>query len=468
MKGNTTTRSPKFMTEVSISRIFACILIAAGLGATSLHAQQWAEKTGLGETTLSGLRLYEVSFFSEYSSLAYPFSFGQGSTSNLSSIGGDAQFGFSAAGGWQYKREKTNAGIVYSGNYTAMARNSNLNAFGQQLSLTFNRSLGRKWNLNISGNGQDSTLAQYLFQPTVLTALSQSPATFTDLAATFAVGQFSNAQIASMLTGAPILESPARTLLFGNRILSYGVTAGLSYAASSRLSFHLSSFSAAGQTRAERSDIPQGPSLMPRTMGGTLGMGLAYSLTPRTMLASDVSEFRSSNALQGAWDSAVQASLGRKMGIHWFLKGYGGVSYLRVTHQIDAPPSTQVIGGGSIGFKTFRHTFLASYNRATTDSYGFAIGSNATAGGSWTWRRPGSAWSVSAGFQRQDIRNTGTYTVTGWQGFGGLDRYLGGHSRMSVQYVYLNNNGTYMRSPNSLTVQSVRVSFGWDPQPAIH
>jgi hypothetical protein len=468
MKGNTTSCSPKFMKEVSISRILACTLVAAGLGATGVHAQQWAEKTGIGESTLPGFRLYEVSLFSEYSSLAYPFSFGQTSTSNLGGIGGDAQFGFSASGGWQYRREKTSFGAVYSGNYTAMARHTDLNAYGQELSLTFNRSLGRKWNLNVSANGQDTTMAQYLFQPSILTTLSQAPATFTDLAATFAAGQYSNAQIASMLTGAPILESPARSLLFGNRILSYAATAGLSYSASSRLSFHLSSFTAAGQTRAGKSDAPQGANLMPRTIGGTLGMGLSYSLTPRTMLGLDVNEFRSSNALQGAWDSTAQASIGRKMGIHWFVRGYGGVSYLQVTHQPSAPTSTQVVGGGSLGFKTFRQTFLASYDRASTDSYGFAVGSNSTAGGSWTWRRPGTAWSVSSGFQHQDIRNTGTYSVAGWQGFGGVNRYLGGHSRMSIQYVYLNNSGTYLGSPNSLVVQSIRVSFGWDPQPAIH
>src|ERR1019366_10664034 len=98
-----------------------------------------------------------------------------------------------------------------------------------------------------------------------LSVLSQLPATFDDLAAAFSIGQFSNAQMASMLTGASMLESPARGLLLGNRVLSYSANAGLNYAHSSRLSFHFASFSAGGQNRGggQRRNPPEEEVLPP-------------------------------------------------------------------------------------------------------------------------------------------------------------------------------------------------------------
>ena len=113
----------------------------------------------------------------------------------------------------------------------------------------------RKWTVTLTGGAQDTTLAEYLFQPSGLSVLSQLPATTDDLAAAFSIGQFSNSQMASMLTGASMLQSPARGLLLGNRVLSYSANAGLNYAHSSRLSFHFAAFSAGGQNpdgRAKR------------------------------------------------------------------------------------------------------------------------------------------------------------------------------------------------------------------------
>src|SRR5206468_12739754 len=74
-------------------------------------------------------------------------------------------------------------------------------------------------------------------------------------AAAFSVGQFSSNQIASTLTGAPMLESPARSLLLGDRILSYATQVSLNYAHSSRLSVHLGSFAAGGRSEEHTSEL---------------------------------------------------------------------------------------------------------------------------------------------------------------------------------------------------------------------
>ena len=158
-------------------------------------------------------------------------------------------YGASASFGWQHHRKATDFLLLYSLSYTGMTRYSELNAPSQTLTMTVSRQLAPKWTFSLAGSAQDSTQSEFLHQPTGLSVLSQLPATIDDLAAAFSIGQFSNSQIASMFTGANMVESPARSLLLGNRVLSYSGTAGLNYAYSSRLSFHFATVSAGGQSR---------------------------------------------------------------------------------------------------------------------------------------------------------------------------------------------------------------------------
>jgi hypothetical protein len=309
-------------------------------------------------------------------------------------------------------------------------------------------------------------MIQFLYQPTAVGALSQAPATMDDLAAAFSIGQFSSGQVASALTGAPLLESPARTLLLGDRVLSYSGQASLSYTHSSRLSFHLASFAAGGQTRlGSGSTVPQPNYVMPRSIGADAGMGMSYMLSPRTQMGIDVEENRISNHYQNGYTTTANASIGRKMGIHWFLRGYGGGSISQLTSQLYGTPSTRnVIGGGSIGFRTYRHSLIGSYGRSSTDAYGFALGVTSSLTVGWNWHRPGSRWSVFTSFGQQQIRNTGYESLSGWEASGGVAQSLNSHMQMTAQYVYLSNSGNYLGNITNLAIHSVRVSLSWAPQ----
>ena len=106
----------------------------------------------------------------------------------------------------------------------------------------------------------------------------------------------------------------------------------LSYARSSRLSFHLSSFAAGGQHKLNRSSNDTGY-VMPHSIGFTGGMGMNYRLSPRTQVGIDVEARRLMNRYQKAYVTNANASIGRKMGMHWFLRVYGGGSYTRSTTQ---------------------------------------------------------------------------------------------------------------------------------------
>src|SRR5262249_28802734 len=166
-------------------------------------------------------------------------------------LDGNVSYGGSASLGWQRHSSRTDVAVFYSGTYGGVARYSTANGYSQSLSVSTNRMLSARWMLTLSGGGGDTTTAQFLYQPSYASQLVQAAPTFDDLAAAFSVGRFSSNQVASVLTSAPSLESPARTLLLGDRILSYSGQISLAYARSSRLSFHLSSFTAAGVHRSD-------------------------------------------------------------------------------------------------------------------------------------------------------------------------------------------------------------------------
>lgn len=449
--------------------------IVFGLVASAASAQSFeANSAGGGDGRPSGFQLSSLSLFSGYSSTAYPLN-GGGSGPSISSgavnggRGGDATYGISAAGNWQHRSERTNFLVNYNGSYGGFAQNSDLNSFSQAMNFNASRQLGNKWTAVLSGSAQNSNLSQFLFQPMTFSAVTQTTLTFNDLAAAFAIGQFSNAQVASMLTGAPILQSPSRTMLLGDRVFSYAVNGNVNYAFSSRLSIHFASFAAAGQRRA--SNNPDGTTpqtiTIPRSIGGNGGVTLSYALTPRTELSVTLDETVTNSRYQSSYGTTPMASIGRKMGEHWFMRAHAGAAFNTISqHYGGTPRSRQMVGGGALGFQTRSQTFVGSYDRSSSDSYGFAVGTNSTINGGWSWRHPGSRWTFSANLGQQQIRNTGFVSISGMQGAAGATTNLADHISMSTQYVFFTSSGNFNGVPNDLTIHSVRISVNWQPQPA--
>src|SRR5215469_9391410 len=205
-----------------MSKLLMAVFAMAGLFVPCGRAQEFLDEINFRAGELGGLHLVGLSAFGGYSTSAYPQAgLNLSATSGLGNLGGDASYGATASVGWQRHREKTDISILYTGSYNGMVRYSNLNAYNQSLSISAVRLLTPKWTFSFTASGQDENLAQYLFQPSSFSILTQVPSTFDDLAAAVAIGQFSNAQVASMLTGAPVLQLPGRSLLTGIRILSY-------------------------------------------------------------------------------------------------------------------------------------------------------------------------------------------------------------------------------------------------------
>ncbi|HUB82483.1 MAG TPA: hypothetical protein VMB03_26985 [Bryobacteraceae bacterium] len=449
-------------------RIVELILIAGGTMVSICSGQPLMDQVNFESGQLGGgLHIIGVSVFSGYSTSAYPQA-GYIFPGSAAGLGGDENYGATFSVGWQNHGQNGELSVLYSGTYAGQVRYSNLNAYNQTLSLGASHKLGQKWTFSLNAVGSDMTLAQYLYQPSPLNVITQVPATFDDLAAAVGAGQYTNTQVAALLTGSPILQAPGRSLLLANRVLSYTGSAGLSYQASPRLQVHLDGSVSAGQSLLSNQDeenLTPGTYLMPRTLGANAQMGVSYLLDPLTQVGFDVTESRTLNHFEDIYGTTATVSLGRKIAQRWFLNVHGGGTYDVVEQQtIGTPIGRQVVGGASLGFRTLSNTFLASYDRTGADGYGVAVGTITTASGSWSWRLPGSKWGLSASFGDQQTRNAGFVSLSGWEGSGGVNFAINPHASVTAQYVYMNNAGTYLGTYGSMAIQSVRLSLAWAPQ----
>jgi hypothetical protein len=448
--------------------LFGYAAAAAALASACL-GQTIPDTVSFKGANLAGLHIYGASVYSGYSSSAYPLnSPSQVVQPGIGRLGSDEIYGATASLGWHYDRQHSSVSAMYSGTYGGMIRNSNLNAYSQSLSFSASRTV-RKWTFTFSGSGQDSTFAQYLFQPSALDVVTQLPTNFDDLAAAFSVGNFSSAQIAAMLTGAPLLSTPARSLLLGDRVLSYSAQLALNYAYSTRLSFHFGGFGAAGQHRAGKGDTSAPNYLIPHTVGGNAGLGLSYMLSPRTQIGFDVEEGRQNNRYMTSYTTTATASFARKMGIHWFTRVYAGGSYTdMVRSTFNAPITRQIVGGGTLGFRTRSNTLAGTYDRTAMNGYGYTTGTTTNTMGSWAWNRRGSRWSLFAGFGQEQVRSTGFLSITGWQSSAGASAYLGAQMMLTAQYSYLDSTGKFLGTLDNVSIHSVRLTLGWVPQHGRH
>jgi hypothetical protein len=444
-------------------KAFATLLILGSVLVTATRAQGLPDQLNFSRSNVEGPHLYGVSANSSYSSYDFHSAVGTASTGRTTRT----TYGVSATAGWQRFRGQTNFSVRYTGGYNGNVQYSNRNALHHSLVLGLARPLGRKWVFDLSATGLESDLSQQVFEPNNLVLLTQSGASFDDLAASQAIGQFSSIQNGLVLGGAGP-TSAMRALLLGNRVLTYTFNTGLSYAYSSRLTFSFGSFALGGQHRTTdlASNISQNY-VLPRTLGGTASASMSYSLSPRTSLSVSVGQNYTSSRYQKSMGTSPTFSLGRKMGKNWFLRGNAGVFISENIQQIvgTPPPARQATWGGSLGFRTHSNSFVGSYDRAG-QSIGDAaatVGKNTIIRASWSWRPPRHGWNFNVNYSRTDTGNTGYLTIAGWQAGAGLNRSLGWNMVLAFNYAYLSSHSNFLGLGNQVNINSARVSLGWAP-----
>jgi hypothetical protein len=266
----------------------------------------------------------------------------------------------------------------------------------------------------------------------------------------------------------PLIESPARTLLFGNRVFDSSATVALSYAHSRRLSFRFDA--GGGQTQHlpdhGGADAPQYRYLVPRTVAGTAGFAISYALTPRTQVSFEASASRGFSYLQSAYTTYATTTIGRTMGRHWFATAHAGagfVDYVRSRYAINL--RTTPVFGANLGYRTLANTLMVGYNETLSQSYGVGPSKSMMTTAAWHWWQPGRSWGLTSSYGREQLRNGVFSNVDGWQAAVGLTRQVGRHAMLESGYTYSAFAGHSPLYPYSSTQSAVRLTFMWAPQP---
>jgi hypothetical protein len=413
----------------------------------------------------SGFQLYDVTGFAGWESVVNPQAGFY--LPNGTGLQGDEMVGGGASVGWSRRDEKNSLSLTYTASYAGYVQYSSLSALNQFLTLSLNRRLSPKWSLGLAGSSGISTYDQMQFSPTQFASVVGAPATFADLTSAVLAGNYNNSQLASILTGAPVIESPARTLFFGNRVFVSSVSASLSYAHSRRLSL---SFVATGSLSQHMNDgnqqsAPQYLYLIPRAIESRATVGISYSLTPRTQLGVNVSTNRGFSQIQDGYATNGAVTLGRTLGRRWFAQVHGGGGFVTTLRsQYARNPGTTPVFGGSLGYKTFAHSLLTQFDRTLSQSYGLGASQTTTMNAAWQWWRPGRSWGLSSNYVRTEFRGGGFGDANGWRAAFGIDRQIGSHIVIEAGYNYASYANNSTLSPYNSAQHAVRLTMMWMPQ----
>lgn len=418
----------------------------------------------------SGIQLYDVTGFVGWQSVVNPQG---GLFLPMSGTGlkSDTSLGAGASVGWSKRGQKTNLSIMYNAGYQAQIRYTDLSALSQVLAMNASRRLNGKWSLGFSSTAAISTYDQMLFSPTLFSSVAAAPGSFDDLAAAVLTGTYNNDQLASLLTGSPMIESPSRTFFFGDRVFTASASTSLSYAHSKRLSVsfaasadraqHLTQHLADGEQLSGQQSLY----LLPRAVEGSATVSVNYALTPRTQVGANMSASRGFSSIQNAYTTYGSAFIGRTMGRRWYAQVHAGAGFVTYINSLSPGRiGTTPVAGGSLGYKTYAHSFMVSADRTLSQSYGVGAASNFMTSAAWHWWQPGRRWGLTSSYMREQFMGSAFGDVTGWRGGFGMTQRMGEHMVLETDYTYGSYASDGVESPFHRSQQGVRLSVMWMPQ----
>jgi hypothetical protein len=440
---------------------YAALLLVLSFGSSIGFAQQETAAPA-GQGPRGGVSLDSISAFYFYATQPLFPGLTRAVLTRTHIAGG----GGAATLAWRHFGSRSTFTASYSGSYFGSSQAVDSSSLNHAMSIDLSRALQR-WTVGFALNGQLSGSQQYLFNPSSLGQIAAAPSTFDDLASAMLTGNSTNTQLNGLVNGAPLLESPIRTSLYGERVASGGATTYARYNVSPRLTIRMgaSAFKALhlapdtqSQTAAERYILPQSTSV-----GGDFG--ISYSLSPRTQIGANLGTSRVFSRIQPGYYTTGTGSIGRIMGRRWFVDGHAGAGMIfqvgdLVTiqrHRISQP-----VVGGSIAYRTGAHTLMLVNDWTLGDPYGAGSTRTITSTFSWTWAPIRSGWSFALGGGHQQLFRDGATTLTGEGANARVGRAITRQISLLFEYGFQTNYGSLTGA--HLRQQGVRVSLAWMPR----
>jgi hypothetical protein len=419
----------------------------------------------LGGTGENGFGFYGVAAFAEYTSSTVPFN-AIVPVAGLN-LGPNYLAGGSASMGWMNIGGRTNAHVTYNISYNASLRYSSWNTLNHFLNFGVTHDVSPRLTTYFSGTAATMRWDQFLFEPTVLSEVAGTPSTFDELVSAILSGKYTNSQLASILTGAPTLESPAATLLYGTQFFTSSLRTGIGYELTSRLHFHAD----AGGSRTQHlnTDTPQlnGVYLVPSTTSASATMGVGYSLTPFTTIGLEATGSRTFSHFEDVYTVNGVVTANHVLGRHWIVSGRGGTgTFVPVRQTFRYKPGLHYVAGGGITYKSESQSIILNYNHTIADTSGIGAESSDSGSGTWQVHLPGQKWGVFARGSYTSLTGSSLSNIHAWLGGGGIYRMLNRHTNATLAYMYGRSTGTVEGFSESRPLQAVNLMISWTPRAA--
>lgn len=443
-------------------RILAIVMAVApaglaqgpGMGGSGVPTMQ-------GEPGANGFGFYGVAAYAGYTSTTVPFN----ATLPVSglNLGPNYLAGGSASAGWQDYGARTDAHVSYTISYDASLRYSTWNSLNHHLVFGVSHSLSPRWTYSIAGSAATMRWDQFLFEPTALTEVASVPATFDELVSAILNGTYTNSQLASILTGAPTLDSPAATYLYGTRFFTSSLRNQLTYDVSPRM--HIYAGLGGMRTQTISSDRPEidGAVLVPSITSANATTGLTYALSPVSTIGVEAQASRTFSRFEDAYTATGALTAGRAFGRHWLLTGRAGAgTYFPVRQTFRFRTGPQWVASGGITYKGSSQMVMLAYARTIEDTTGLGAQSTGTASAAWEWHRPGLRWATFSQARYTNLSGSSLSNVNAWIASAGIIRF-DRHTTVRLGYVYGRDAGIVNNSIESRQLQAANLVISWTP-----
>lgn len=379
--------------------------------------------------------------------------------------------GVSASMGWAKRiGDKSRIYLMYSPVITVPYYGSGTRLM-PALDLRYVTSLNSRWTLNLGLFANYGDFQQYAFEPARITQMAQVPASLDDFLNGVNGGQFSNNEIAALLTGAPILEAPARVSLYGNLNLTATGQVSLSYRMSPRMTLSFNANAYRNQTVATSGDRLQTP-IAPSATGASTGVTFGYRITERDNFTASVNVQETVSRVSDY--EYVTANLGysRRVGqrLSFNVNGGGGEPIQRRLAIAGVGRTKNYTAGAGMSVQiTSNQSASLSYGRTFVDNYGLGLISTQSGTAGWSYSRPGRGWGASASVSYFKADQNVSRGVDGMFASAGISKQISPRQGLSMQAFYSKTNSNITDqaiAPTALlsNQEGVRIMYTWYPK----
>ena len=418
-----------------------------------------------------GLRIERVVLFQGFTSNGYPLDIGRNPFVDTN-LGYDVDVGAMATISWGRSRPTSALYLTYTPSYISRMRFPEWSTGDHQLNLNLQKRF-KRWNLEAGNNSALRGLQQVLFTPAVLRTVP-IPGSLEELAAQAQGGELSSDEIASALTGSPVVESHPKTRYDLGRVLSTSVNAGVTYNYSPRVAATFgvdgSHYRTVSTPETDDKVVGLRPLYRATSLSGTAGM--TYQLKPGTKVGANSIVRRNYSSYANSDSVNTMGTIDQRLGRHWSVNGGAGVGTVRAPERIgleDLPgqsTSSSLVATGGLHYTGRAHKIGIQATRGVGDSVGLGARTSRNASAQWEWLKPGNMWGLYGRAQYYDMSLGGIGldgSTRGVLGSAGLVRRLSRETTFNVDYSYQSFRSPFRGVVSNLNGHRVQMSWQWRP-----